>query len=275
MQINRPWPLIKHRGSVAHSLATLTLLLATGCGNPFATQSGAETQDTQPSTDRGLVTTSAPSPTRVAIFLDKTGSVKESGVEQVQADDLKPLIEHLRRHGGEIGIGFIRDRSDRPLLRLRIDTPPVAPTEPSDIKNPFERANRMATYQEERKRYEEELEDWDSQTSSEIDRYLSVVAKKLGQKADAQRTDFWGAVRRANLFLRESDASWAHPTKRFAIFITDGEDNVKTPAELPASGAMIILVNASTSVAALEKLNPVYFDSARAAFRFVVAEGAQ
>lgn len=244
---------------IAAMILALSLVLAS-CGR----QTGPQTA---PTASRAMV----PPPVKVAILQDKTGSASETRTEQVGPDDLKPLIELLRRTGGELGVGLIRDHSNRPLLRLPIPQPPLRPAAPAEGGNPFEYQKELAAYQQQLARYEEQRRQWGQEVEPEIQRFLGDLRLLLEGGADAQRTDIWGAVLRADLFLDEPDNSWGQPTHRYAIFVTDGLDNVHRPPVSMRSNAGVIVVNGSASLGSLESLNPSRFESVKSAFQHIVS----
>jgi hypothetical protein len=75
------------------------------------------------------------------------------------------------------------------------------------------------------------------------------------------------------LFLCEDDLTWGKTTKKYAILITDGLDNVQGTEVPIRSGARIILVNGIASLGVLKKFNPVRFESVNACFDFISADG--
>lgn len=138
-------------------------------------------------------------PIRIATFQDKTGSSLSMRTEQLSENDFLTPINLLRCTGGELAFGLINDQSNRPLLRLRIEVPPVRPTEPKG-GNPFENAEREVSYENQLAEYEDSLRKWDSQTKERVNTFMILLKPLLAQKANARTTSIWPAVARADLF---------------------------------------------------------------------------
>ncbi|NET45414.1 hypothetical protein [Okeania sp. SIO2B3] len=62
---------------------------------------------------------------KIAIIMDKTGSVNWSRIEQPQLQDFQLLSPLLKRNGGEIAVGTFCYDSNRPLARVRVEQQPV------------------------------------------------------------------------------------------------------------------------------------------------------
>lgn len=249
------------------SLACALLLLA-GCGMTESRSPQAEFAMTE-------VKAARPQPVKICVFLDKSGSANQTRVEQIRREELASLVALLRQTGGALAFGLIRDNSNLPLLRLSIDPPPIAPFLSKQGKNVFQGSLDRAEHQKEMSRFSVKHRQWEEEMDRRVHAFMEKIEPILRQRADARRTDIWGAVRRADLFLGEDDAVWGGPTKRFIIFISDGQDNVRMPAVTEMkSGPRMIVVNASGSVGSLEPFNPArfeLFESVEAAFNHIIA----
>jgi hypothetical protein len=245
-------------------MASVLLLLA-GCGM-------AESSTPRPTTEMIEAKVARPQPVKICLFLDKSGSANHTRVEQIRREDLASLIELLRQSGGALAFGLIRDNSNLPLLRLSIDPLPIAPSLSGKKGNVFTDALDRAEHQKEMERFNAKHRQLEGETDRRVHAFMEKVEPILSQRADARRTDIWGAVRRADLFLDEDDTAWGQPTKRFVVFISDGQDNVRTPAVAEMkSGPQMIVVNASGSVGSLVGFNPKRFESVGSAFNHIVA----
>ena len=254
------------------TLAIVILPLIAGCkdvsGSP-STTSGSPT--TEAASESRIKT--ACGPVKIACLQDKTGS-SEDGVPQLTLKEVEVLIQMLRRCGGEIGFGLIRDRSNQALLRLRIEAPPAAPPPPAKARNQFKEVENRAAHQKQMQAYEERLRLWQGEADQRIALFRSALEPLLARKANAPKTDVWGGVRRADLFLAESDAAWKQPTHRWAVFITDGKDNARGPGHVMSSNAAVVVVSGGTSnTGMLESLKPLRFEAPLAAFEFIVSSG--
>jgi hypothetical protein len=197
----------------------------------------------------------------------------DARVPQISAATLAPIFERLQTSGGELAIGFIRERSDAALLRLYIPTPPEPPLTRSLPKNIFAAASARKREDEERRRYEALRRAWRAEASARVNAFASAVAPLLARQPDALRTDIRSALVRADLFLAEPTAC-GRTAKNLVILVTDGIDNVNAsdPPRMKAP-ADVLLVNGAGTVAYLAPLHPVRFESLEAALRFAFTEG--
>jgi len=203
-------------------------------------------------------------PVRIALLLDQTDSTNWTRTPQLRPDDLDPLIEVIKRCGGELGLGLIRDQSNRPLVRLRLERPPEAPM----AVNPLRALKARPAYEQSRAQ-------WLAESAEQIRRFQGAARVLLERPSHARCTDVWGAVLRADLFLAEEDPVWGPELSRWAVFVTDGQHNCGTAPVAMPSGARLAVVNGSASLGALSRLNPLRFESPEAAFRFVEASASR
>ena len=217
----------------------------------------------------GALAAAEPGPLRVVCMIDQTASTLSTRVPRLQVSDFADLIASLSEVGGELAIGTIRDRSNRPLLRCRLEQRPLSSLHapPSNI-NPFLRQKLTRAYLAEKEKQDRADEIWREQCRQRISGFR-LQLKQLLEAPLAGRTDIYGAILRADLFLNEPDDGWRRPTRRFAVFHSDGIDNVHAPAIGMASGAAVLLINGSALVGALDVLKPVRLESFSAADRYI------
>ena len=244
--------------------ATGALVVAVGC-------TGAAGHDSGPSFGTEQPGVGQTSPVRIAVMLDQSGSRRWTRTPELDLQDLTILTQLLRHRGGEIGFGLIRDRSNRGLVRLRIEPPPTAPQPPVEHGNLFEAAERRALYEEKVHEYEKEAGRWASVASRRIEFFLAEIEPLIDSDKDANRTDVWGAVQRTELFLQEDDAGWKATTNKWAVFVSDGADNVGSKPLSLSQAVRTVVVNGSAELGSFESLSPARFESARAAFEFIAA----
>jgi hypothetical protein len=208
-------------------------------------------------------------PLRVAVLLDQTGSTTSTRVPRLEPADFSDLLDRVLMSGGEIAVGAIRDRSNRPLLRCRVEQKPERRAQaPAEKMNPFLKQKLMRTYVLDKSKEDQIEAAWKEQAQTQVE----IFREKLREVLDAPlagRTDVNGAVLRADLFLAEPDDGWRQPTFRFALFHSDGMDNVREPVASMRSGATVLVVNGSASLGALSALKPVAFESFGAAIRYI------
>jgi hypothetical protein len=181
------------------------------------------------------------------------------------------LINLLRSRGGEIGFGLIREDSDRSLIRLRIERPPLEPERPAETGNPFRLIGSREHYERALADYESKHRAWETNTNRRVAAFRSVVKPLLDPASLAQASDVWGAVRRSHIFLSESAAAWGGNVSRWSVLVTDGQANAGASPVLLEAGAPLLVVNGTGSVGALEHLKPQMFESVDAALREVIA----
>ena len=256
-----------------HAHAALTIFLVasfviTGCGTASKANAPAPEQ---------AAAVPKPSPVKVAFLQDKTGSANWTRTPKPTLDDLQMLIDLLCHAGGELGVGLIRDDSNRSLLRLRIEPPPQDVPTLQKSGRPFADARRMEQYRNDKAVFQLKLAAWQAETDQRIVRFRKDTQPLLNQRSDARSTDVWGAARRADVFLGEDDATWHRPTHRWAVFATDGLHNRRAvKAAVMKSGARIMVINSDAQFGCLAPLHPEPFESIEAAFRHLrAAEGGR
>ncbi|MCL2934838.1 MAG: hypothetical protein MGG11_22090 [Trichodesmium sp. MAG_R03] len=236
-------------------------------------------------------------PVRLVIITDKTGSADWSRIQQPQRQDFQSLLPLLKINGGELAVGNFCDDSNRPLERVRLEQQPllekavfnhpVPPVEPKNQGNAF-------TYRKEKDRYKQELveyetrrqndlqilaahnnsvQEWQSQSEGKIKEFLTTQLQPiLAHPVNCGSSDIQGGINRAKLFLGESELTWRQTPREFAVFITDGLDNVGVqPAEFK-SNAEVLLVNGAGSKGIFENIEHKAFESVPAAFQYLVTQ---
>lgn len=208
-------------------------------------------------------------PVRVVVMIDQTGSTLATRVPQLEIADFGDLLDLLLQNGGEIAVGTVRDRSNRPLIRCRVDEKPIRHAKPPAEKmNVFVRQRLMRAYLAEKSKEDQLEAAWQDQSQQKVEQFREQLQDVLDAPL-AGRTDIYGAVLRADLFLAEPEDGWRQPTRRFAVFHSDGIDNVRGPNTAMRSGAAVLVVNGSASLGALGALNPTRLESFSAAVRYV------
>ncbi|MEK6288724.1 MAG: hypothetical protein AABO57_23655 [Acidobacteriota bacterium] len=240
------------------ALALLVLFLAQACVGTNRGEPPAK-----------AVTKNGPA-VKVALFLDRTGSWSEMRIKPVAAEDIKPLLDLIAQTGGEIAFGIIREQSNRPLVRARIDPPPVKPEEPKK-GNPLKDVEERAKYQTLRAKYDDDKRQWESDKDQKLQRFLAEIKPLVDQEPDARVTDIWNAVARAELFLLEKDSSAAASQHSYLVLITDGLETASGKPVVLKSQAKVVLVNGAGKIGALEPLNPIRFEGLEAAMRWISA----
>jgi hypothetical protein len=152
--------------------------LGVACWNCGSTEAASITNQGGPNVS-GQQTSAAAIPVKVAIVPDQTGSRNWTRTPSVRPEDLTPLIDLFRSRGGEIGVGLIRDDSNRSLVRLRVERPPVAPYQPADTGNAFALLEQRSRYEQTLARYRQDHADWEAVTNGRINIFLSSIKPLL------------------------------------------------------------------------------------------------
>lgn len=238
---------------------------------------------------------SHPAPIRIVVAMDFTGSREKHRILSLTLEDLQPLFALLKKVGGEIAFLAICESSNRPALRLHLESPPrlnaqdfqrvAAPVPPDKNGNPFQLEEQQKQYEKEFAAYnqiqlanqqkleahKQQLARWQSAADTKIQQYQAQLKPLLSQPSNCQHTDIGGAVTRANLFLAEDTSTWSVPPKNYAVFITDGLDTVGQKPVAFNGETEVFLVNGSGSKGVLAQLPHKSFESPTAAFRYLSA----
>jgi len=186
-------------------------------------------------------------------------------------DDVDLFFEVLRKCGGELGVGLITDDSNRSLLRVRIDAPPVKPAVPANESNPFAAAIKAGDYDKLKQNYDSQSAIWKEAMDKRFIPFRQDLKALVTAASNAPKTDLWGAVGRIELFLGEDESSWKTTTKRFGILVSDCDDNVHRKPVALKSETIWLVVN-GTPVPQLPSLAPVRFESIGSAIRYISAK---
>jgi hypothetical protein len=214
--------------------------------------------------------TASGAPVRVVLLQDKTGSANWTRTPQLVITDFNPLMDLIKTNSGEIALGLIRDSSNRGLLRLRVDLPPVEPPKPVPTGRPFDDMRATKTYRTASTVYQNDLEAWQKRTESEIAAFKSQAVPLLEQKANAPATDVWGALVRADRLLSEPSPGGAPSAHAWLLVASDLYHNAG-PARTQGLSirARLVVIN-SGQTASLAPLKPVRFEAIAPALRYVV-----
>ena len=236
-------------------------------------------------------------PVKIVILTDKTGSANWTRIQQPQLQDFQLLSHLLNKNGGEIAVGTFCYDSNRPLARVRVEQQPllvkatfnhpVTPVEPTNQGNAFiyrqhkdEYKQQLAEYQTLSQKdlqilaaHNNSVQQWQSQSEVKIQEFMtSQLQPILSQPVDCGSSDIQGGINRAELFLAESDATWRQTPQKFAVFITDGLDNVGIQAAEFETNAEVLLVNGTGSQGIFENIEHKAFESVSAAFQYLVTQ---
>lgn len=76
------------------------------------------------------------SPVRIYVAIDRTASVGASKIPKLKLDNLQPLLELVKKVGGEVRVAEICTSSDLRLNSFYMPEPPLAPQPPAPMPKP-------------------------------------------------------------------------------------------------------------------------------------------
>lgn len=201
-----------------------------------------------PAVDLPVALSVCQNPLIVGIDVDQSGSMSWSGTALLTPDDLNPLIEHIEKCGGEIGVTFLRRDSAKPLVRLFIAEPPPLPAEP--VQNPneedYEFADRQDEYQGQLQIRNDQIWQYRNDLQPKIEAYLTNLGPLLAHKPKGG-TDLWTSLSRLDVFLSEGNEPWRTRPHRYLLVLSDGADTIGKEKHAFKSNATVIWINAGAS----------------------------
>lgn len=231
---------------------------------------------------------SRPTPIKVCVVQDKTGSSAHYGTPQVSESDLTLLTDHLIEASGELGVGFLDEASNWPLTRMYV---PLLADQPVRQKT----ANPRKQLQNEIA-YRKDLDDWVLMRDRRIQRaedntkmFFDSLHADLVRPPNAGQSDVAGSIVRCDRFLAEPTREWEGKTVlRSLVMISDAEHavtaqsraaNDRIHAALPdnlESKPIIYVVNGEKHKGDLAgKYSVIAVESIRAAFRDIISRSNQ
>ena len=248
------------------SVLALAMVFASGCNKqPLPT---AESQTV--TVGESSASNQAARELRIAVIQDKTLSTGTTRTPQLALKELEPIIQAMSIKGGELAVGVIHDRSNLSFARLRIDAMPIEPVVPPKAENPLERRKQRAAMATQTEEFKAQRQAWENETEVRIGTFRTAVEPMLSMRPEAKHSPVWDAVRRADLFLSETESRNGATPDRYCFLITDGIDDVGALPVPVNSGARVLLVNGSGEMGSLGVLKPAFFESITAAFRQIL-----
>ncbi len=232
-------------------ISTVMIALLAGCSGEVK----ASPKPTQHGT--------TPPPLVAPFFNDQTGSSTLVLVDPMRAQSFDRIIAYGRMNGCDIALGAIRSRSNRPLVRLFVDTPEAKPLPPAD-DNIYAAIEEDAAYKAAVAKWQRGESERVRKADAAIAAFRADAGKLLAHPANARSTDLNGAIERARLFLNErrafSNAASVTPM-RAAIFMTDGIETASKAITAKPLDADVIVIVVNDSAAVLPTLHPLAFEA--------------
>ena len=246
----------------------------TGCSYPNPIPAAANPQP--------LVVLSPP--VRIYVAIDRTASISDSKIPTLKLDNLRPLLELVKKVGGEIRVAEVCTSSDLRLDSFYMPEPPLAPQPPAPMPkpgtvNPLELPKLQKQSEIQAKAYQQQLSAYDrvmalrqqaaQRNSAE---FTTKISKILEQPPNCQASDLVGMVERGDLYLSEA-GNWRQLPRKIALLITDGLETARNnPNKVKfASKPQVLLVSSGGRAGILQPLlgsNKPY-ESIEGAVRFI------
>lgn len=241
----------------------LATILSLGCGVSSSPDSSAE--------ERVQAAAALKVPLRIVVLDDFSTSRSVSRTPPVSPVNIFDLASAVKKRGGELAYGRITAESTEPLHRVQLPIPPTPPTKPAEVSGLRDRTEAGIRDVEARKQYAVRSQAYAHTVVDRLGTFFTAVDRELSRPADAEHTDLWGAISRANLFFTEPLAGGSAP-EQILLIVSDGIEtaHLRSPMPLPR-GVKCLLVNGNGSIGVLSALSPERFESVDAAVRFIVS----
>lgn len=185
-----------------------------------------------------------PKQVKVILIDDASGSTPDHGIKRTTKENLLPIIEELKKRGGEFAFCMIDENAyDMPLVRISLQPLPEDPLKPERSKSEaaYIYNRRMAEYVKIKNEYDARNAEYLKKTTAKIDAFWEE-AKKIFEKNNTHFSDVWGAINIGDRFLAEPIKS---DPQRFMIINSDCLHNTKTVLEPMKSNAQVFIINTS------------------------------
>ncbi len=208
----------------------------------------------------------------IGVLFDKSGSMETARTTAANANDLHPLIDSLLECGSELAVGFIRDRNETGMRRLRFAVQPGVPDlKPKGEKEPdYQYLDRLADHNRKLAARREAIEAVKEKRRPEIDEYLAGIQQALSTKP-SRTTDFNSAMNQADIFLAEAGSA-SPGRKKYLIVVSDALDTARRRRLEFTSGAAVLWVNTTTDKKIMAGTNATRFESFASAVLHVAGE---
>jgi hypothetical protein len=227
------------------------------------------------------------SPVRIYVAIDRTVSVSASKIPNLKLDNLQPLLELVKKVGGEVRVAEVCTSSNLRLNSFYMPEPPLAPQPPAAMPkpgtvNPLELPKLQQQYDLQAKAYQQQLSAYDrvmavrqQEAQRNSAEFTTKISKVLEQPPSCKASDLVGMVERGDLYLAEA-GNWRQLPRNIALLITDGLETARSnPKKVEfTSKPQILLVSSGGQAGILQPLlgsNKPY-ESIEGAVRFITGK---
>lgn len=159
----------------------------------------------------------------IVVLIDKSLSVQDFGIPAMKLNDFDELIQYVSQNSGVLAVGSIGKNSDKVMVTLTIEKPPIAPEKPrlEDYKSTVF-LNKDNEYKNKSlPEYEAKKDKWNSVTTQKIQRFKSELEILLNQPYNELYTDIFNGLNRASVIHQSSKSK-----QNLSILVSDGIDDV-------------------------------------------------
>ncbi|WP_295618129.1 hypothetical protein [Chamaesiphon sp. GL140_3_metabinner_50] len=227
------------------------------------------------------------SPVRIYVAIDRTFSVGASKIPSLKLDNLQPLLELVKKVGGEVRVAEVCTSSDLRLNSFYMPEPPLAPQPPAPMPkpgtvNPLELPKLQKQSELQAKAYQQQLSTYDrvmalrqQEAQRNSKEFTTKISKVLEQPPSCKASDVVGMVERGDLYLAEA-GNWRQLPRNIALLITDGLETARNnPKQVKfTSNPQVLLVSSGGQAGILQPLlgsNKPY-ESIEGAVRFITGK---
>jgi hypothetical protein len=193
-------------------------------------------------------------PVKLIIFADKTGSISNNSIPKLEKKHLEPIIDYINEYGGEFALSDITRISKQNLIILR------------NIPRPILKQGETA------EEFSERISEWkkSSKSFNKEEFFLNKTVQSILDYSNlADATNIADAVDLANLYLNTENIFFQTDLKKIAVFVTDGEDNMKK--KLPqAFCCELYMVSRSSDYGSLTQFSPIVHPTIDGVFEEII-----
>ncbi len=177
------------------------------------------------------------SPVRIYVAIDRTFSVGASKIPNLKLTNLQPLLELVKKVGGEVRVAEVCTSSVR-LNSFYMPEPPLAPQPPPAMPkpgtvNPLELPKLQQQHDLQAQAYQQQLSAYDrvmalrqQEAQRNSAEFTTKISKVLEQPPNCKASDVVGTIERGDLYLSEA-GNWRQPPRNIALLITDGLETAR------------------------------------------------
>lgn len=162
----------------------------------------------------------------IVVLVDKSLSVQDFGIPAMKLNDFDELIQYVSQNSGTLAVGGIGANSDKTMVVLTVEKPPIAPEKPrlKDYKSTVFLDKNTKYKNELLPGYEVQKDKWNSATKQKIQQFKSELEILLNQPYNEPYTDIFNGLNRATMIHNSGNTK-----QQISMIISDGIDDVGKP----------------------------------------------